>query len=297
LLKSPTALERLGTVDTVVFDKTGTLTEPRLALVQTEPVAALVLAAGMAASSRHPLCRALVAGAGPVAALPGVVEVTGQGLIHGGARLGSRPFCGIDDGSPATPELCLTQPGRSPTFFAFAERPRADAASTLQRLRRRGLNIHIASGDHADSVARIAAALGVTQTAARQTPLLKAALVQSLAARGRRVLMVGDGVNDSPCLAAALVSAAPASAADISQTVADVAYQGNGIAPVAVILSVARRARRIMWQNLGFSVAYNAVMLPLAATGQVTPWVAALAMSSSSIIVILNSLRLQGGRL
>jgi P-type Cu2+ transporter len=297
LLKSPTALERLAKVDTVVFDKTGTLTEPSLALAGIADPVALAIAAGMAVSSRHPLCRALVDAAGPVAALNDVAEIPGQGLVRGETRLGSRAFCGIADGVSATPELCLVRPGHDPVLFGFAERLRADAPETLQRLCRQGLTVQIASGDHPDSVARIAAALGVKLTAARQTPLLKAALIEALAAQGRHVLMVGDGVNDSPCLAAALVSAAPASATDISQTVADVVYQGNGLAPVAMILSIARRARRIMWQNLALSIGYNAIMLPLAATGHVTPWVAALAMSSSSIVVIANALRLQGGRL
>jgi len=127
----------------------------------------------------------------------------------------------------------------------------------------------------------------------RLSPVQKSNRIEALRAAGHHVLMVGDGLNDGPCLAAADVSAAPASAADISQTVADVVFQGDGLAPVAAVLRMARLASGAMRQNLALSIGYNAVMLPLAACGYVTPWLAALAMSSSSIAVMLNSLRLQ----
>ena len=170
-------------------------------------------------------------------------------------------------------------------------------AETIAGLREAGQLVSIASGDQPRSVVRVAASLGLSDYAASQTPVQKASAIAALRARGRRVLMVGDGLNDSPSLAAALVSAAPCSAADISQTVADVVYFGNSLSPVGEVLRMARRARRTMGQNLALSFAYNAVMLPLAACGYVNPWVAALAMSSSSVLVITNALRLQGSRL
>jgi Cu2+-exporting ATPase len=301
LLKSPTALERLARVDTVVFDKTGTLTEPLLAPDGAAAADVMALAARLAAHSRHPLCRALLGATEPAAPYPGAVEMPGQGIVAAGPqgeiRMGSRAFCGLPPGASAGPELWLKRPGEPAVVVGFSERLRADAPATLERLRRFGIAARIASGDQAESVARIAAALEVDGFAARQTPPQKAALIAALRGQGRQVMMVGDGLNDSPCLAAALVSAAPATAADISQTVADVVYQGEGLSPVASLIRVARRARWVMRENLAMSLVYNAVMLPLAAAGYVTPWVAALAMSTSSILVITNALRVQGVKL
>jgi Cu2+-exporting ATPase len=121
----------------------------------------------------------------------------------------------------------------------------------------------------------------------------KAERVEALTRQGRSVLMVGDGLNDGPCLAAASVSMSPASAADISQNVADLVFQGDRLAPVALAIRVARRAGRVMRQNLALAIGYNALALPLAAMGYVTPWLAAAAMSSSSLLVMANSLRLR----
>jgi Cu2+-exporting ATPase len=297
LLKSPTALERLAAIDTVVFDKTGTLTEPDLALANTAPAEALGMAAELAAHSRHPLCRALARAAGGARMVEGVTELSGQGLAcqspAGEIRLGSRAFCGLPHGEAEGPELCLTQPGKNPTIFSFAESVRRDAAAVIETLRRSGLELRIASGDQEKAVGRVAEALGIKKFQSRQSPMQKSATIQALREAGRHVLMVGDGLNDSPCLAAADVSAAPSSAADISQTVADIVFQGDALSPVASVLHMARRARSAMRQNLALSIGYNAIMLPLAACGYVTPWLAALAMSSSSILVMLNALRLQ----
>jgi Cu2+-exporting ATPase len=294
LLKSATALERLAEVDTVVFDKTGTLTEPNLALAETPQLdrGALRVAASLAAASRHPLARSLLAAAGAVAAADGVREIAGRGLQCGEIRLGSRDFAGDAAAPPpAGPELWLSRPGHTPLCFGFAERLREDAAETVAALRALGLDVRLASGDRAGSVQRIATALGIEQWQAEQSPVQKVALVEALRRDGRRVLMVGDGLNDGPSLAAASVSASPASAADVSQTVADVVFQGRRLAPVLLVLRAARRARAVMRQNIFFSVCYNALLLPLAMAGYVTPWLAAVAMSSSSLIVMANSFR------
>ena len=298
LLKSATALERLAKVDTVVFDKTGTLTEPTLALVDDpgRDPGALAVAASLAASSRHPLSRSLLAATGPVPAASDVEERPGQGLLcrtkAGEIRLGARGFAG-DPAAPATggPELWLARPGRPAVVFAFQERPRVDAATTVAGLRRAGLRVLLASGDRMAPVGRVAAALGIDDWRAEVGPTGKVALIESLRAQGRGVLMVGDGLNDAPSLAAASVSMSPASAADISQTVADVVFQGRALAPVGMVLRAARRAGAVMRQNLALSLLYNAVMLPLAMAGQVTPWLAAAAMSGSSLLVIANSFR------
>jgi Cu2+-exporting ATPase len=296
LLKSPTALERLADVDTVVFDKTGTLTAPAMALVagQSFDPDALRVAASLAAGSRHPLARSLLAASGPVAVADDVVERPGQGIQAGDVRLGSRAFASALDGDTAGPELWLSRPGCEPVCFRFAETLRADVATTLNRLRRLGLDVHLLSGDHAAAVAPVAAALDIASWQSGRTPVQKVAAVEALLASGRKVLMVGDGLNDGPSLAAASVSASPASAADISQTVADVVFQGNLLAPVAAVIETARRARNVMRQNLALSVGYNVLMVPLAVAGFVTPWLAAVAMSSSSLLVLANSFRLRG---
>ena len=293
LLKSVTALERLAEADCVVFDKTGTLTLPGLALAEDFDPEALAAAAALAVTSRHPLARSLAAAAGPVAAVEGVIEIAGQGLEAGDVRLGSRGFAGDLTAAPESgPELWLARPDHAPAQFRFRETLRPDAAACVAKLRGLGLSVRIASGDQEASVARIAAALGVSDATARMSPLDKIGLVEGLRAQGHRVLMVGDGLNDGPSLAAASVSASPSSAADISQTTADVVFQGDSLAPVAAVVAMARQARSVMLENIGFSIAYNAIMLPLAVAGWVTPWLAAAAMSSSSLIVMLNSFRL-----
>jgi Cu2+-exporting ATPase len=298
LLKSPTALERLAEVDTVVFDKTGTLTEPMPALVASPGPEPLRRAAALAAASRHPLARALLAAAGAVPASEGVREHPGQGLSlptpDGEIRLGSRAFAGgIAAPDEDGPELWLSGPGQAPVRFGFAERLRGDAAATVAKLRGMGLQIHLASGDRAEAVARVADALAVQNGQSDCRPADKVALVERLRAEGRHVLMVGDGLNDGPCLAAASVSISPSTAADISQTVSDVVFQGDKLAPVVTVLRVARLARAVMRQNLFMAFAYNAVTLPLAVAGLVTPWLAAAAMSSSSLLVMANSFRVR----
>jgi P-type Cu2+ transporter len=151
------------------------------------------------------------------------------------------------------------------------------------------------SGDRSEQVRRIAEGLGVEDWRAECTPVEKVGLVEDWGHAGRRVLMVGDGINDSPALAAAWVSASPATAADVSQTVADLVFQGVKLAPVVAALRTARRARTVMRQNLALSIGYNIIMVPLAIGGWVTPWLAAAAMSGSSLLVMANSLRLNRG--
>ena len=301
LLKSPTALERLASLDTVVFDKTGTLTEPTLGLVDADTIdaAALRLAAGLAVSSRHPLARSLAAAVGPVPAAEGVIEHPGEGLSQhtstGEVRLGSRAFCGDPSAPPSSgPELWLARPGAAPVRFAFDERLRVDAHDVVARLQRSGVAVRLVSGDRAESVARAAESLGIRDWQAGCSPVDKVATIEQLTA-GHSVLMVGDGLNDSPSLAAATVSASPSSAADISQTVADVVFQGRRLFPIVAVIAIARRAKSVMRQNLALAIGYNALMVPLAMAGWITPWLAAAAMSSSSLLVMANSFRVGRG--
>ena len=299
LLKSATALEKLSQVDTVVFDKTGTLTLGELVLQDREGLdpADLRLAAAIAQPSRHPLARALVQACPEAAPLPGVVEHPGSGLSvvgsEGETRLGSRTFCGVPESDDATgPELWLRRPGHAAIRFAFTDTIREDAAEIVGALRHAGLRVELLSGDRAvvvESVARIA---GIDDWQASCDPAAKCAYLEELRAAGRRVLMVGDGLNDAPALAAAHVSLSPATAADISQTVADVVFQGRRLAPVLDVLHTAQRSERLIVQNLALAILYNLGAVPLAMAGYVTPLLAAAAMSSSSLLVILNALRL-----
>jgi P-type Cu2+ transporter len=303
LLKSATALERLATADTVVFDKTGTLTVGRPEL-RPDPVRSaddLRLAASLAQSSRHPLARALQRACPEAPALADVVERPGSGLARqtpaGEIRLGSRFYCGIEAAAaPAGPELWLAVPGGTPVQFAFTDTLRADAADVVARLRARGMDMRLLSGDQAAVVADVAEAVGIEDWQAECRPADKVAALEALRASGHRVLMIGDGLNDAPALAAADVSASPATAADISQTTADVVFQGDRLAPVLEIVIGARKARRLVWQNLTLALVYNLAAVPLAVAGFVTPLIAAIAMSSSSLLVIANGLRLSRGK-
>jgi Cu2+-exporting ATPase len=301
LLKSATALERLAAVDTVVFDKTGTLTAGRPSLDRRVPAdpTALALAASLAGASRHPLAKALSEAVPDVAVATAVEEVAGQGLrlatAGGEVRLGSRDWCGVAQGPEATgPEIWLSRPGRAPTRFVFADPLRAAARDVIAELKRGGFGIEILSGDLAPTVAQAAAALGIETWRPACTPAEKAARLQELAAAGRHVLMVGDGLNDAPALAGAHVSMSPSSAIDLSQNAADAVFQGERLQPVVEVLDVARRAAMLIRQNLGLALAYNMVAVPLAMLGMVTPLVAAVCMSTSSLLVVGNSLRLRG---
>ncbi len=298
LLKSATALERLTGVDTVVFDKTGTLTRGRPELVRDgSDETALRQAAGLAGASRHPLARALVRAMPGVPVAAGVREVPGSGLALAGPggeiRLGSRAWCGVaDEDERAGPELWLARPGQPPLRFAFADPPRSDAAAVIAALKARGLAVELLSGDREPTVRATAQALGIEHWRAGCTPAEKCARLAELAAAGRRTLMVGDGLNDAPALAAAHVSMSPSTAIDISQTAADAVFQGERLAPVVEALAVARRADRLVRQNFVLSFGYNIVAVPFAVAGLVTPLIAAVAMSSSSIAVVGNALRL-----
>ena len=306
LVKSADGLERLAHIDAVAFDKTGTLTQGRPTLTNRDEIdpADLHLAATLAGSSRHPLARAVcqAAGPGPVIARGGAGEVReepGMGLAAtvGGqeVRLGNRVWCGVAEADvPAATEmeLWLAASGRAPVRFAFRDTPRAGAGALIAWLQARGVPVMLLSGDRPAAVRDLAEALGIADWHAECRPADKIARLEKLAAAGHKVLMVGDGLNDAPALAAAFASASPAEAADISQTAADVILQGDSLAPLAEAIRVARSARRLVLQNFALALGYNAVAVPLAVAGLVTPLIAAAAMSASSIAVTLNALRL-----
>ncbi len=310
LVKSATALERLAEVDAIVFDKTGTLTLGQPKLVAGEAIAADALseAAGLAVASRHPLARAVAAacaarGFAPAAAA-GIREIPGCGLERDSAggviRLGSAAFCGLpaaaNNGSAGVLELCFVRPDQPASRLHFDDALRSDAATVVARLQEQGWPLVLLSGDRAPVVRAVAGAVGIVEWEAGVRPTDKLKRLRALAAEGRRVLMVGDGLNDAPALAAAHASMSPASAIDIAQTAADVVFQGDRLAPVLETLGTARRAKALVRQNLALSFGYNLLAVPLAVGGQVTPLLAAIFMSSSSLLVILNALRLRRGR-
>ncbi len=290
LLSSPTGLERLANADHVVLDKTGTLTEgrPRL-LPGAWKEDELRLAASLAAASRHPLARALSRACPDVAPLPGVTEVPGAGLIHGETRLGSAAFLSLPEDSGM--RLHLARPGALPIAFCFEDSLRADAAAAVQEFRRAGLGVELLSGDAPGVVARIAAEAGITVCTARATPEAKAARIAALTAQGRRVLMVGDGINDAAALAAAHVSAAPAEGTDLAQAASDFVLMGGGLLPLAEAVGRARLAQRAARQNIALAFGYNIIAVPVAVAGFATPLIAALVMATSSLAVIGNALR------
>jgi Cu2+-exporting ATPase len=293
------AIERLACADTVVFDKTGTLTLPeaRLGNAAEIPSDLLEIAARLALSSHHPLAVAVARHAQMRAPYPGAVEDAGRGVrafISGvEARLGSAEFCGVrpDQGSEAgASSIYFAHDGRS-AVLSVRQALRPEAAATVRALASLGLDLHILSGDRPDAVAPVAAVLGIRSWNGGLKPADKIALLERMKASGRRVLMVGDGLNDAPALAAAHVSLSPISAADITQAQADAVFLGDALTPVLDSVRIARRARQLMMQNLWIAVVYNMIAVPLAIAGHVTPLIAAAAMSGSSIIVSLNALR------
>jgi Cu2+-exporting ATPase len=329
ILNSGDAIERLAEADTVIFDKTGTLTLPERRVVNAADIgpALAQAAARLALSSRHPLAVALSCEATSRTPFDGAAEEPGQGvyvMIDGvEARLGSASFCNALPPTPLVPAKAGTRSlkansrelgSRGPAFagangeeagvsyihfsygartaaFAIAQRLRPDAVETVQALRDLGLDLHILSGDRAEAVRPVAEMLGIPQWLGGLNPAQKIAHIEALKAQGRRVLMVGDGLNDAPALASAHVSLSPISAADVTQAQADAVFLGERLASVwdAVILS--RRARSLMMQNLGMAALYNFIAVPIAIGGLVTPLIAALAMSGSSLLVTLNALR------
>lgn len=303
MIKDGAALERLASVDTVVFDKTGTLTRARPRLVLSSCISdhAFSIAAGLAAASRHPLSRAVLQAAQERRISPAPIENPTEhpgcgmsGFVNGReVRLGSRAWCGLSSESPCSgPELALRVPEMAPMFFEFEDELRPDAARTVKLLKESGIDVEILSGDQPRAVERVARLLGITSWMASTTPKSKLDYLEKLKAQGRKVLMVGDGLNDAPALAAGHASMAPASATDVGKTAADTVFFGERLTPIHTAILVARRVDRLTRQNFVLAAGYNLLALPVAILGLASPLIAAVAMSTSSLIVIANSLRL-----
>ncbi len=296
LLNGGEALERLAEADTIVFDKTGTLTLPLPQVSGGEALSqeALALAGRLALSSRHPLAMALAKALDASEPLSGVNETAGEGLstlIDGvEARLGRPSFCDVADDGAQGSRIAFRW-GDQSAVLGVAQALRPDAVETVARLKRAGYRMMILSGDKEAAVQAVAQTLGLEDARSALRPDDKIAVLKALKAEGRKPLMVGDGLNDAPALASAHVSLSPVSAVHLTQAQADAVFLGESLRPVADALALARRARMLMSQNLWLAVVYNAIAVPLAILGYVTPLVAALAMSGSSLIVTLNALR------
>jgi Cu2+-exporting ATPase len=301
MVKDGSAMERLANIDMVVFDKTGTLTigRPRLLNAGEIDAANLTLAAGLAAHSRHPLSQTLYTRhTGAVPSFEKVEERPGEGLqgFEGDRcyRLGSRRFaCGTDYvGGAVSSEVVLSADGAELATFRFEDRLRADAEAAVHDLQSRRLSTAILSGDRAAVVERLAKRLSLDVWQADLSPRDKTDAVAAFAESGRKVLMVGDGINDAPALRAAYVSMAPATAADIGRQAADFVFMHESLAAVPFAHDMSRRAGRLIRQNFGLAIGYNIIAVPIALAGFATPLIAAVAMSTSSLIVVANALRL-----
>ena len=300
LVKSGDALERLSAADFVVLDKTGTLTCGRAQIVPggaLDPIN-LEQAARLARIGHHPFARAIAQAAGPGAIADYCEEIAGQGIratLDGcEARLGHRAFV-FGEGPRGAMELWFKKGDQPAIHIAFQDALREDACQVVRQLEDRGLEVVLLSGDAPEATRGVAEALGIAHWRACQSPSDKTDYLRHLAAQGHRVLMIGDGLNDGPSLALAHVSMSPGSAADASQAAADFIFQGERLAPIVEAIDVSRKARARVFENFAFAALYNLCAIPLAVAGLVTPFIAALAMSASSLIVTLNALRLARG--
>ena len=306
MVKDGGALERIAEVDTVIFDKTGTLTMDRLRLTNREAIdpAALAIAASIAAYSRHPYSRALAAADGEKAITPvtlnDISEQPGAGMratigtmIY---RLGRADWALTDAaGQSATAGVVLSENGQLRAAFRFDGDLRPDVREAVLAISHQGYRVEIMSGDRDEPVRHLASALGLPYRAG-VSPGDKTKHIVDLTEAGQRVLMIGDGLNDTPALAAAHASMAPATAADVGRNAADLVFLHDSLLAVPAAIAVARNARQLVRQNLILAIGYNAIAVPIAILGHVTPLMAAVAMSSSSLLVIANALRLHGGR-
>ncbi|UST81591.1 heavy metal translocating P-type ATPase [Pseudomonas siliginis] len=306
LLTRGHVLEGLNQIDTVIFDKTGTLTEGRLVLRSIRPLGALdseqclSLAAALENRSEHPIARAF--GRAPLAA-EDVHSTPGLGLegVVGEQRLriGQAPFaCALSGAAlPSMPDeagqwLLLADTQGPLAWFVLDDRLRDDAPALLAACKARGWRTLLLSGDSSPMVASVAAELGIDEARGGLRPDDKLQVLQQLHKEGRKVLMLGDGVNDVPVLAAADISVAMGSATDLAKTSADAVLLSNRLDALVQAFTLARRTRRVIIENLLWAALYNGLMLPFAALGWITPVWAAVGMSISSLTVVLNALRL-----
>jgi Cu2+-exporting ATPase len=304
LVTNGDAIEVLSRATQIVFDKTGTLTcgTPVVLSVKIlhedyDPDQCRTIAAALEQASNHPIAHAFRTGdVLPVVADPEVHASLGvSGVIDGTRwRLGSAAFAldGATLEAASSTVVYLGFEGQAVARFELSDALRADAKSTLNTLKLMGIKISLVSGDNAAAVSEVARALNIDDAHSDCTPADKLRIIKALQAAGERVVMVGDGINDAPVLAGADASIAPGHGALLAQTNADVIMLGDSLHPITTALRLSAATLRIVRQNLTWAVVYNATALPLAAAGLVPPWLAAIGMSFSSLVVVLNALRL-----
>jgi len=313
------ALETLAAATDVVFDKTGTLTEGRLARVESLLLGGrseddcLALAAVLEQGSEHPVAKVFQRAGRPAGVLSDQASRPGQGMearVDGRLyRIGSAPYvaelCGhcnwpdaalkaLAEAHPAASLVVLGEASGPLAAFVLEDRLREDAAACVASLKGQGITVHLLSGDHPDTVAYMAARVGIEQARGGLDPEGKLRALEALQARpGAVVAMVGDGINDAPVLSRAHVSIAMAEGTQLAHASADMILYGERLGQLPAAYGVSRRMVDIVRQNIRWAIGYNVIALPVAASGVLTPWMAALGMSLSSLIVVVNSLRLR----
>ncbi|MBU6140844.1 MAG: cadmium-translocating P-type ATPase [Proteobacteria bacterium] len=299
LIKSGEALEKLIKIDIIVFDKTGSLTigSPKLVEIKTlkgEEKNLLKLAASLTKNSRHPISQAISSGYSGNLEELSIQENQGFGLEANFEnkilRLGRKDFCDVKSDFENNKNLlsCFLKFGETEAVFLFSDEIKTDAKSVITSLRNSGKKIILLSGDSQNSVESVAKELGITEFYFEQTPVSKVKILEDL----KNFVMIGDGLNDAPALASAPVSISFSRAADISQNVADIIIQGEKLTPILELINSSKKAISLMRQNLLIALIYNLIAVPYAIAGHVVPLVAAIAMSSSSLLVLFNSLRM-----
>jgi P-type Cu2+ transporter len=316
LVRRLEALETMASVDTVMFDKTGTLTRDVMVLASTQvregvPMGqALDMAAALAQYSLHPVSKAVVVAADKASntqqwRADNLKEVAGGGvsgrvwcgdafLTASELHLGSADFCGVEWSRPDSLQAFLSDERGWLATFEFREDVRPDARSTVEALQKEGVAVYLLSGDSPQAVSRVAAQVGITEFQGGCTPQDKLKFLQNAQKKGHKVAVVGDGLNDGPILAGAHVSFAFGQAVPLAQAQADFVVLGEQLGLVVKTLDLARRTLQVVRQNLWWAAIYNALCVPLAILGLLPAWLAGLGMALSSLLVVLNALRLSG---
>jgi len=314
LVRRMDAFESLAGVDTVMFDKTGTLTRDAMVVNRVHVregstrQQALALAAALAQHSLHPLSRALVLAANSsdgtgLWQVDQVTEQAGQGISakvnsSGAAgpvfsvRLGSASFCGVVSANASALQVHLSDDAGWLASFEFQEDIRHDAPETVAALQRAGIRVYLLSGDASEAAHRVAHQVGIQEARGNCSPQDKLDFLRASQQQGHKVAVVGDGLNDGPVLAGAHVSFAFGQAVPLAQAQADFLVSGGRLTNVAEALLLSRRTLTIVRQNLSWAAIYNAVCVPLAVFGLLPAWLAGLGMACSSLLVVLNALRL-----
>ncbi len=297
IVKSPDALEKLSQINHIVFDKTGTLTEGRPQINNKELIddKEFEVISSLASFSKHPLCKQI---ASNNLSFDNVEEIKGQGLtakFKGEVvKLGSRSLCNVTGTSnDFYLEMWYKRGEKTPTRLTFLDKLRPDVKETLQAFKELGIQIDILSGDRREAVAEVAKELGINNYQSGVSPKQKYEYLKSLADSGKKVLMVGDGLNDAAALKAAFISISPSTSLEITQTNSDIIFQGQKLMPIVESFKVSIKSTKLVKENFCLALLYNALTVPLAMLGYVNPIVAAVTMSTSSIIVVLNSLRVK----